>query len=1001
MEPLRAPGDAPRPPASSSWGASWGSSQPTRPNDQATLPPSKREDRPLDALLPHEMATRSRALEHQKNSQSSQCLPGSVAEGTSTNTRPAPKPIGIPSSMGRNDPGGHSGPEPRPMGTPMSMGQNAPAAKSLDTRSSAPTKIQADTEPNHARPRARPFGRLDHSRSGLSGGLSTSNAIQKTLGGIDLARTHERPSHRQTPRAAPSSRTPHKLGSLDIDAAPIRQEWGQLTRRKSPSSPRQVPVSETSLSRAPLGPGNVFKDSDASWPGGRAVDTIGASTATTTPGYAGSSNMDTEQRGRKQRSQRDRRSVEEVPPSPADPSDVRSDRREREVAHRSVQRGKAVSRRHSRYQEEEDEDYDEEAAERAEARRRQKEAKRARKERELEAKQNQPTPIFLPELISVANLGVALGVKPDLFLEQLAELGFEDISQDSIMSGETAALIAQEYGFEPSVDTGESVDLKPRPAPADPSALPTRPPIVTIMGHVDHGKTTMLDWLRKTSVAAQEHGGITQHIGAFSVRLSAGRQITFLDTPGHAAFLTMRQRGANVTDIVILVVAADDSVKPQTLEALKHAQSANVPIIVAINKIDKDEARVEQVKADLARHGVEIEDYGGDVQVVCVSGKTGQGMPDLEENILTLSEILDMRAESDGMAEGWVLESSIKPVGKVATVLVKRGTLRKGDIIVAGTTWARVRSLRSEAGVELEEAPPSTPVEILGWREPPAAGDQVLQAPDEGRAKDAAHYRQELRDREKSANELALQEKREKERGKEKEKGAASPQEVVPDGEESSVSDEAPGSAVVNFTVKGDVMGSVEAVCAAVLEIGNNEVRPAVLRSAPGQITEFDIEHAATSNSSIINFNNAIPGNMKRKAEEAGVDILDHTVIYHLTDAVRAKLSEKLTPTISTRVLGEAEVLQVFPINVKGRVYKNIAGCRVRNGQVTRSALYRVMRNGEKVFDGKLESLKHGKKDVAEMRKGAECGLSFDEWQDFKQGDQIQAYEEIKERRSL
>ncbi len=242
------------------------------------------------------------------------------------------------------------------------------------------------------------------------------------------------------------------------------------------------------------------------------------------------------------------------------------------------------------------------------------------------------------------------------------------------------------------------------------------------MGHVDHGKTTMLDWLRKSALVAQEHGGITQHIGAFVVKLSSGKHITFLDTPGHAAFLTMRQRGANVTDIVVLVVAADDSVKPQTLEALNHARAANVPIIVAINKVDKEAAHIEQVKADLSRHGVELEDHGGDVQVVSVSGKTGQGMDDLEENIVTLSEILDVRAEPDGMVEGWVLESSIKPIGRVATILVKRGTLRRGDIIVAGTTWARVRMLRNEAGVEVDEAAPGTPVEVLGWKDAPAAG---------------------------------------------------------------------------------------------------------------------------------------------------------------------------------------------------------------------------------------------------------------------------------------
>ncbi|KAJ9148704.1 hypothetical protein NKR23_g4767 [Pleurostoma richardsiae] len=535
------------------------------------------------------------------------------------------------------------------------------------------------------------------------------------------------------------------------------------------------------------------------------------------------------------------------------------------------------------------------------------------------------------------------------------------------MTGETAALVATEYGFEPTVDDGASRDLKRRPTPTDSSSLPARPPIVTIMGHVDHGKTTMLDWFRKSSIAAQEHGGITQHIGAFS-------------------------RGANVTDIVILVVAADDSVKPQTLEALKHARAANVPIIVAINKIDKDEARVEQVKADLARHDVEIEDFGGDVQVVCVSGKTGQGMDDLEESILTLSEILDIHAETDGMAEGWVLEASIKPTGKVATVLVKRGTLRPGDCIMAGTTWAKIRLLRDESGAEIREAPPGTPVEILGWKDIPSAGEEVLQAPDESRAKTAAEYRQELRDRERAMTEKSLQERQEREKAE---------RDALLEGDTEFFEPDQNSTKVLNFAVKGDVIGSVEAVCAAVLEIGNNEVRPRILRSSAGQITEYDVEHAATTNSFIVNFNNPIPGYIKRLAEDSGVKILDHTVIYHLTGDVKEKLSELLPPAISTRVLGEAEVLQVFPINMKGRAYKNIAGCRVRNGQISKSAKYRVLRKGENIFEGEADSLKHGKKDVTEVRKGTECGLSFKDWDDIREGDEIQAYEEIRERRHL
>ncbi|KAK5662593.1 hypothetical protein OQA88_8507 [Cercophora sp. LCS_1] len=638
-----------------------------------------------------------------------------------------------------------------------------------------------------------------------------------------------------------------------------------------------------------------------------------------------------------------------------------------------------------------DEDADEDGE--WEERRRLRRERKAEKERaRLQALEEAgPTPILLPELINVAHLGTALGIKLDVFLAQLEELGFENISKESILTGETAALVAQEYGFEPTVDSGEEVDLKPRPPPEDPTSVPLRPPVVTIMGHVDHGKTTLLDYLRKSSIVSQEHGGITQHIGAFSVTLSSGKPITFLDTPGHAAFLTMRQRGANVTDIVILVVAADDSVKPQTLEALKHARAANVPIIVAINKVDKESANVERVKSDLAAHGVEIEDYGGDVQVVCVSGKTGQGMQDLEENVLLLSEMLDIRAEPDGMAEGWVLESSVKPIGRVATVLVKRGTLRPGDFIVAGTALAKVRVLRNEAGVEVKEAPPGTAVEILGWREQPNAGDQVLQAPDEDTAKTAIDYRVEIKERHESVAQQTQMDQERRER--------AALEATI---EEQAEEEKEGGIKYVNFTVKGDVHGSVEAVSAAILEIGNNEARSRVLQSAPGQITEWDVEHAAVAGGCIINFNNTIPGHIKGMAEKAGVKILDHNIIYHLVEEVRDIVSAALPPVISTRVVAEADILQVFPINIKGRAFKNIAGCKVKNGTVMKKSRVRVLRGGEQIFEGNIDVLKHGKRDMTEIKKGSECGIMFDsDWDGFQQGDQIQTIEEVKEKRRL
>jgi translation initiation factor IF-2 len=405
-----------------------------------------------------------------------------------------------------------------------------------------------------------------------------------------------------------------------------------------------------------------------------------------------------------------------------------------------------------------------------------------------------------------------------------------------------------EFNFEPIVEEAEAEDLMPLQDAGDKSSLPQRPPVVTIMGHVDHGKTTLLDWLRKSSVAASEHGGITQHIGAFSVPMASGKVITFLDTPGHAAFLSMRQRGANVTDIIILVVAADDSVKPQTVEAIKHAKAAGVPMIVAISKVDKEGSNAERVKQDLARNNVEIEDFGGETQVVGVSGKTGQGMEELEEATITLSEILDMRAPTDGQAEGWVLEGSKKKSGRVATVLVRRGTLRVGDVIVAGTTWAKIRTLHNEAGIEVASAGPGMPVEVDGWKDQPNAGDEVLQAPDEGKAKGVVAFRAKHAERLKLARDMdAINEARRLEQEKRERVKLAMPEDAVAD-----TKDAEPGIKHMNFIVKADVGGSVEAVLESISALGNQEVRANVLRTGVGKISEFDIEHAAAANGSYI-----------------------------------------------------------------------------------------------------------------------------------------------------
>lgn len=605
---------------------------------------------------------------------------------------------------------------------------------------------------------------------------------------------------------------------------------------------------------------------------------------------------------------------------------------------RDKRRAKPVRREQFFY---EDDDFDpEEAAQRKQKRKQQKKPK--------VVAAASPSPLYLPEFISVSNLATVLGVRHTEFISHLEEIGFEGVTHSHVLDAETAGLIAAEYNFEAIFDTGDQ-DLKAASEPEDKSLLPSRPPVVTIMGHVDHGKTTLLDWLRKSAVAASEHGGITQHIGAFSVSMPSGKAITFLDTPGHAAFLDMRRRGADMTDIVVLVVAADDSVKPQTLEAINHAKQANVPIIVAINKVDKDNVNIEKVKQDLARHSVDVEDYGGDVQAIPVSGKTGQGMLELEEAIVTQSELLDHRADTEGNAEGWVVEATTRKAGRVATILVKRGTIYPGDILVAGSTWTRIKTLRNEAGIMLEKATPGLPVEVDGWKEQPEAGSEVLEASDEQHAKEVVEYRMERTETKKLGQDTtAINENRREtieHRRRASEEG------------EGEVETAPAGPTPVNFIVKADVFGSVEAVCGSVSGIGNNDIFAQILRSAVGQVSEFDIKHAATSNAAVVNFNSDIDPVISRMAEAQGVKIMNHTIIYELIDDVKAIMSERLPPNVINRVTGEAEISQVFDITIKGRKTMPIAGCKVRNGVISRSKKVRVMRDKEIVYDGEFSAL--------------------------------------------
>lgn len=635
---------------------------------------------------------------------------------------------------------------------------------------------------------------------------------------------------------------------------------------------------------------------------------------------------------------------------------------------------------------EDDEAIDDAAASREERAARKASRKAARKaERNIE-KRERGARIQLPDFISVSNLAQTLGVRYEAFVARLEKLGYDEIFPGKVLNAEISGMIAMEYDFDPIFEDtpgkkkteAEERDLHSQPEVEDKTLLPTRPPVVTIMGHVDHGKTTILDFLRKSSIVAGEAGGITQHIGAFTVPLtSSGKTITFLDTPGHAAFLAMRQRGANVTDIVVLVVAADDSVKPQTLESLRCAREAGVPIIVAINKVDKEEADVQRVKQDLARNGVEIEDFGGEVQVVCLSGKTGLGMEELEEAVATLSEILDLRGDLAGGVEGWILEATTRKAGRVATVLVKRGTLRAGVVVVAGRTWGRVRTLRNEAGVVVGEAGPGMPVEVDGWRDQPVAGDEVLQAESEQKAGDVVAFRVERAERERMAGDMEVinearrleQEKRAREkaiedaakRGSSDSQSSAAATTTTPTDQhpQEEEGQQPPTQQTLPFIIKADVSGSAEAIAAYIPSLTSPHIIPTILHSTVGPIHESDIELASAAQGHIIAFNLAPDASSKALAEARGVRVLENNIIYRVLDDVRSVLEEKLPPVVTQRVLGEAEVGAVFDIKVSsggggggGKKVVWIAGCKVRNGVVGRGSRVRVLRGGGKVYDG-------------------------------------------------
>lgn len=581
--------------------------------------------------------------------------------------------------------------------------------------------------------------------------------------------------------------------------------------------------------------------------------------------------------------------------------------------------------------------------------------------------------VVIGETITVAELANKMAVKATEIIKMMMKMG-EMVTINQVIDQETAQLVAEELGHKVILRNENELEeavLGDRDVNAE---KVTRAPVVTIMGHVDHGKTSLLDYIRKAKVAAGEAGGITQHIGAYHVEMDDGKMITFLDTPGHAAFTSMRARGAKATDIVVLVVAADDGVMPQTIEAIQHAKAAGAPLVVAVNKIDKPEANPDRVEQELLQHDVISEKFGGDVQFVPVSAKKGTGVDELLDAILLQSEVLELTAVKDGMASGVVIESYLdKGRGPVATILVQSGTLRKGDIVLCGFEYGRVRAMRDENGKEVDEAGPSIPVELLGLSGVPAAGDEATVVRDEKKAREVALYRQ----------------------GKFREVKLARQQKAKLENMFSNMSEG--DVAELNVIVKADVQGSVEAIVQALNELSTNEVKVKVVGSGVGGITETDATLAAASNAIIVGFNVRADATARRVIEAENIDLRYYSIIYELLNEIKAAMSGMLEPEFKQEIIGLAEVRDVF----RHPKFGAIAGCMVTEGVVKRNNPIRVLRDNVVIFEGELESLRRFKDDVSEVRNGMECGIGVKNYNDVKVGDQIEVFEVVEVKRSI
>lgn len=612
--------------------------------------------------------------------------------------------------------------------------------------------------------------------------------------------------------------------------------------------------------------------------------------------------------------------------------------------------------------------------------RRQKRRKQRKEEREEERAQQEEleeleeSVLEVTEFITVSDLADLMGVKSNDVITTCMSLGMM-VSINQRLDAATIELVADEYNFDVEfVDAEEMIEDEIEIEEDDPEDLEPRSPIITVMGHVDHGKTSLLDYIRKAKVAAGEAGGITQHVGAYEVETDSGKKITFLDTPGHEAFTAMRSRGAQATDIVILVVAADDAVMPQTIEAINHAKAAGVSIVVAINKMDKEGANPDKIKSQLSEHGVIVEEYGGNNQVAEVSAHTGQGIDELLEKVLIEAELMELKANPNRLAQGIVLESRVdKGKGTVANVLIQNGTLKVGDPFVAGPVFGRVRAMENEHGNRLQAAGPSTPIQLTGFDDTPQAGDRLIVPKDEKTAKEIANQRQQIR-REQSLRKvkhLTLDDLSRR----------------MALGEVSEL----------NIIIKADVDGSIEALSGALQKLSTEEVSVNIIHTGSGAITESDVLLASASDAIIIGFQVRPTSTARKLAEAESIDIRLFSVIYDAVDEVHDALEGMLSPEIKEEMKGLVTVREIFKISRVG----TIAGCYVNEGKVNRNNPIRIIRDGVVIYDGKIDTLKRFKDDVKEVQAGYECGISIENFNDIKVGDEFESYEVVEEKRKL